>query len=321
MNRQWNELLMDDHQAAEKVIAALERGFEQPAGPEPALVGAAVDFFTIYLEGCHHQKEEKHLFPRLEKRGVPRQAGPLSVMLAEHDRNRELLAEFERMGRSYAKGDRSQLAALRQVFEAYAELMKQHFWKENDILYPMGLRVLTVTDAEEIVAGIIACEDALGADTRTRYYALSTELANQSNVQDLSFDLERHVLACILNTLPVELSFVDADDTVRYFSHENRDKIFARSRSAVGMKVENCHPGKSVHKVKQIISDFRAGLRNSAEFWIDFAGKKVHIRYFAVRDEHKQYLGCLEVVQDITPIQAIVGERRLQDLDQSHSKI
>lgn len=311
MNRQWNELLMDDHQAAEKVIAALERGFQQPAGPEPALVGAAVDFFTIYLEGCHHQKEEKHLFPRLEQRGVPRQGGPLAVMLVEHDRNRELLAEFERLGRAYAKGDRSLLAALRQLFESYAELMKQHFWKENDILYPMGLRVLNADDSEAIVAGIIACEDALGADTRTRYYTLATELANQSQVEDLSTGLDRRVLACILNTLPVELSFVDADDTVQYFSHENLDKIFPRSRSAIGMKVENCHPGKSVHKVKKIISDFRAGERDSAEFWIDFAGKKVHIRYFAVRDDQQQYLGCLEVVQDITPIQAITGEQRL----------
>jgi DUF438 domain-containing protein len=311
MNRQWNELLMDDHRAAEKVIAALERGFAQPEGPQAALIGAAVDFFTVYLEGCHHQKEEKFLFPHLEQRGIPREGGPLAVMLVEHERNRELLAEFERLGRAYAKGDRTQLAALRQVFDAYADLMKQHFWKENDILYPMGLKVLTADDAAEIVAGIEVCERAIGADSRTRYYTLATELARQNRVEDLSVDLNRQVLACILNSLPVELSFVDADDTVRYFSHENHDKIFPRSRSAIGMKVENCHPGKSVHKVQKIIRDFRDGARDAADFWIDFAGKKVLIRYFAVRDEQKQYLGCLEVVQDITPIQAITGERRL----------
>jgi uncharacterized protein len=313
MQRQWNELLMDDHQAAEKVIAALERGFDNGDGPEPALIGAAVEFFTVYLEGCHHQKEEQHLFPLLEARGLPRHGGPLGVMLTEHDENRRLLGEFERLGRGYARGDRAQLEPLKRVFSDYAALMKQHFWKENDILYPMGLRVLGPNDGAHMVAGFEACEQAVGADTRPRYYALATDLANRSRVEDLSVGLDRHVLAAILNTLPVEISFVDADDTVSYFSHENGDKIFPRSRSAIGMKVQNCHPQKSVHLVNQIIAEFRAGTRTSAEFWIDMAQKKVHIRYFPVRDEAGIYLGCLEVVQDIAPIQALTGQRRLLD--------
>ncbi len=313
MERQWNECLMDDHQAAERVIAALEVGFASQGGPKPALVGAAVDFFTQYLEGCHHQKEERYLFPLLESRGVPRQGGPLAVMLAEHEKNRELLREFEGLGRRFAAGEVEQLAQLRDVFSAYAELMKQHFWKENDILFPMGLRVLDAADGQNLLQGFADCEGKLGGDTRHRYHTLAERLAQQSNVQDLSVGLDPDVLACILNTLPVELSFVDANDTVRYFSHENGDKIFPRNRSAIGMKVENCHPQKSVHKVKSIIESFRDGSKNSAEFWIDFASKKVHIRYFAVRDAAGTYLGCLEVVQDITPIQAIAGQKRLLD--------
>jgi DUF438 domain-containing protein len=304
---------MDDHQAAEKVIAALERAFSAGAGPAPALIGAAIDFFTQYLEGCHHQKEEQFLFPRLEARGLPRQGGPLAVMLVEHDKNRALLAEFERLGTQYVAGETTQLQPLKQVFVEYAELMKQHFWKENDILYPMGLRALAPPDGVELIAGFDQCEAKLGSDTRQRYYTLAQRLADESQVQDLSLGLDRQVLACILNTLPVELSFVDANDTVQYFSHENGDKIFPRSRSAIGMKVENCHPQKSVHMVKQIIASFRDGTKNCAEFWIDFAGKKVHIRYFAVRDRHGAYSGCLEVVQDITAIQAISGQKRLLD--------
>jgi len=313
MQRQWNELLMDDHQAAEKVIAALERGFERASGPEPALVGAAIDFFTVYLEGCHHQKEERHLFPQLEARGLPKQGGPLGVMLVEHEENRRLLGEFERLGRAYVEGDTLKLEELRRVFGAYAALMKQHFWKENDILYPMGLRVVTLADQSELIAGFSACEDAVGTDARQRYYALAADLANRSQIEDLSVGLERQVLAAILNTLPVELSFVDADDTVRYFSHENFDKIFPRSRSAIGMKVQDCHPSKSVHLVNQIISDFRAGKRTEAAFWIELGPKKVHIRYYPVRDASGTYLGCLEVVQDIAPIQALTGQRRLLD--------
>ncbi len=313
MTRQWNEFLMDDHQAAEKVIAALEQGFAQAGGPARPLVNAAVDFFTKYLEGCHHQKEEKFLFPRLEQRGIPSHGGPLAVMLHEHEQNRQLLGEFERLGRAYVRGEPDTLPPLREVFEAYSTLMKQHFWKENDILFPMGLRALNPSDASELIAGFVSCEDAIGSDTRHRYHALAQRLAEQSNVEDLSVDLDRQVLACILNSLPVELSFVDADDTVRYFSHENKDKIFPRSRSAIGMNVENCHPKKSVHMVKEIIADFRTGKRDAAEFWIDFADKKVHIRYFPVRDSSGSYLGCLEVVQDIKPIQALTGQRRLLD--------
>ena len=313
MERHWNELLMDDHQAAEKVIAALERGFQSSSGPDPALVGAAIDFFTVYLEGCHHQKEERHLFPLLESRGLPRQGGPLGVMLSEHEENRRLLGQFESIGRAFAKGERDQIEPLKQVFRAYASLMKQHFWKENDILYPMGLRVLRPTDDEALVAGFAECEQAVGADARKRFYTLATDLANRSRVEDLSFGIERGVMAAILNTLPVELSFVDADDTVRYFSHENGDKIFPRSRAAIGMKVQDCHPSKSVHMVNRIIEDFRAGSRSVAEFWLYFAQKKVLIRYYPVRDQAGVYLGCLEVVQDISQIQTLTGQRRLLD--------
>lgn len=192
-------------------------------------------------------------------------------------------------------------------------LMKQHFSKENDVLFPMGLRALSPADATDLVAGFVSCEDALGVDTRHRFHTLAERLAEQSKVEDLSASLDKQVLASILSSLPVELSFVDAEDTVRHFSHENKDKIFARSRSAIGMNVENCHPKKSAHKVKEILADFRAGKRDSAEFWVDFADKNVHIRYFTVRDNQGAYLGCLEVVQDIKPIQALTGQRRLLD--------
>jgi PAS domain S-box-containing protein len=121
------------------------------------------------------------------------------------------------------------------------------------------------------------------------------------------------MLAAILNTLPIELSFVDAQDRVRYFSHENLPKIFGRTRGVIGMPVQQCHPQQSVDRVNAILSDFKAGRRRVAEFWIDLAGRKVHIRYFPVHDPDGRYLGCLETVQDITEIQALTGQRRLLD--------
>ena len=125
-------------------------------------------------------------------------------------------------------------------------------------------------------------------------------------IEELSYE----TIGAMLDALPVEISFVDDDDTVRYFNKEGK-RIFARSRKIIGMKVQRCHPQKSIHKVNQILDDFRNNRRDSAEFWIDLKGRKIYIRYFAVRNDDGKYLGCLEVTQDITDIQKIKGEKRL----------
>lgn len=125
-------------------------------------------------------------------------------------------------------------------------------------------------------------------------------------------NLSKDVLEAVLNTLPVEMSFIDDKDVVRYFN-KNGDRIFLRSRSVLGRKVQDCHPQRSVHKVQQILDEMKEDERDSAEFWIDLTDMKVYIRYFAVRDSDGRYLGCLEVSQDITDIQSITGEKRLLD--------
>jgi len=126
----------------------------------------------------------------------------------------------------------------------------------------------------------------------------------------LTGDLRKEVLDALLETLPVEISFVDESDTVRYFNKDG-NRIFPRPPSVIGRKVQDCHPKKSLHKVNQILEDFKNNRRDVAEFWIDLRGRKVYIRYFAVRDKNRKYLGCLEVTQDITDIKKIEGEKRL----------
>ena len=123
-------------------------------------------------------------------------------------------------------------------------------------------------------------------------------------------ELDKESLDAMMDALPVEISFVDKDDTVRYFN-KNGNRIFPRPPGVIGKKVQNCHPPKSLHKVEQILEDFKNNRRDSAEFWIDLKGMKVYIRYFAVRDKDGNYLGCLEASQDITEIQKIEGEKRL----------
>ena len=123
-------------------------------------------------------------------------------------------------------------------------------------------------------------------------------------------NVDKETLEAILDALPVEFSFIDADDAVRIFNKDG-DRIFPRPRSVIGRNVQDCHPKKSLHKVQQILDEMKVGTRDVAEFWIDHRGMKVHIRYFAVRDGDGVYMGCLEVSQDITELQKIEGEKRL----------
>lgn len=125
-------------------------------------------------------------------------------------------------------------------------------------------------------------------------------------------NLKTEQLERILETLPVDISFVDENDLVRYWNrHETR--TFKRPLSVIGKPVQSCHPKQSIHKVNQIVTDFKEGKRDSAEFWIDLSGKKVYIRYFAVRGKDGTFLGTLEVAQDITGIKKIEGEKRILD--------
>lgn len=119
-------------------------------------------------------------------------------------------------------------------------------------------------------------------------------------------------LADILNTLPVDITFIDKDDNVKYFS-DNRDRVFARTTSVLGRKVQNCHPPQSVDVVEGILQSFKQGKRDFVEFWINLKERLVYIRYFAVRDKEENYLGTLEVTQDITDVKKLEGEKRLLD--------
>ena len=126
-----------------------------------------------------------------------------------------------------------------------------------------------------------------------------------------NFSLE--TLEAIFNALPLDVTFVDETDTVRYYS-KGDDRIFRRTPAVIGRKVQDCHPKESLDKVNQVASNLKSGKRDFAEFWIDLKGRKIYIRYFAVRDKAGKYLGTLEVTQDITDIQKIAGEKRLLDV-------
>jgi len=123
-------------------------------------------------------------------------------------------------------------------------------------------------------------------------------------------NLSNEQLEGILEALPVDISFVDSEDTVRYYNRDGK-RIFMRTPAVIGKRVQNCHPPKSLGPVNQILSEFKSGMRDVAEFWIQMKGRMIFIRYFPVRDREGRYLGCLEVSEDITDIKKLEGEKRL----------
>ncbi len=126
-------------------------------------------------------------------------------------------------------------------------------------------------------------------------------------------NLSTEQLHAIMETLPMEVTFVDADDTVAYFNRLDKEKIFARTRSVIGRKVHKCHPEKSVDTVLKIVEGFKNKTMDKAEFWIDFRDEKILIRYFPVFNDDDEYMGVLEVTQEIAWIQKIKGQKLLLD--------
>ena len=139
---------------------------------------------------------------------------------------------------------------------------------------------------------------------------LRSDHALEGPLQFETGTLSEDEIEAILNTLPVDITFVDKEDRVRYFNKLG-ERIFARTKAVIGRKVQKCHPQKSVHVVNKILDSFKSGKKDAAEFWIPKGDRLVHIRYFAVRGKNGKYLGTMEVTQDIADLKKIEGERRL----------
>jgi uncharacterized protein len=261
----------------------------------------------------HYLRKENILFPYLEKHNF---VGPSSVMWAIHDDVRAGWKTLEALLADAPDEDR-----VAEVFEPLAAAIREMFYKEEHILFPMALEKLSeeewmaIRDQEaEVGYCYVQPGHQWPPDADIQESALPVE--ERGAMGDL-LHLDTGALTAgevnrLLTHLPVDVTYVDAEDTVRYFS-QGRERIFPRSPAIIGRKVQQCHPPASVHRVQRILDDFRAGRRDEAEFWIQIQGKFIHIRYFAVHDGQGEYQGTLEVSQDITHIRTLEGERRLLD--------
>ena len=269
----------------------------------------------------HYVRKENQLFPFLERHGI---TGPPKVMWGVHDEIRRQMKEARAAVEEAPAEELSRKAA------AFARSVIEMVYKENKILFPLAAQTLSRREWVEARMG----EDELGyafvepaapfEAKEPRGGGISLPIvaspaaaseAEPAGKEDALLDLGTGRLSLeqvdmILRVLPVDLSFVDADGFVRYYS-ETAERLFPRTPGAIGRHVENCHPPKSVHMVMEILRAFSAGERDVAEFWIEMGGKFIHIRYYAVRNPKGAYLGCLEVSQDVTGIRALEGQRRL----------
>jgi len=268
-------------------------------------VEALAAFRTLTEVEKHYQRKEHLVFTVLERHGT---TGPSKVMWGKDDEVRELLKSAVA---SLSEEDVSaaELKLLAQaVLEPALGALEGMIYKEEHILLPMAMGLFTESDWGEIFRQSPEYGWCL-VEPGTAYRPPLARPVAQA-VQFPSGTLSFEQLLGLFQTLPVDLTFVDQDDRVAFFS-EGPDRVFARSRAIVGREVKHCHPPKSVHVVERILDDFKAGRQSVAEFWIELHGKFVHIRYFAVRDAAGTYLGTLEVTQDLTRLRALQGERRL----------
>ena len=260
----------------------------------------------------HYQRKEHALFSFLERHGI---TGPSKVMWSKDDDVRGLLKRFNQA----AHDGRSIASVCKEVCRAFGisalGAVEEMIFKEENILLPMAQQTLTENEWAEIWSaspkyGWCLVEPQQGYKPPKSSEASTPAVPADGTIMMPTGNVTVEQLTAVLSTLPLDLTFVDADDRVAFFT-EGPDRIFARSKAIIGRKVQHCHPPSSVDVVDRILDDFRTGRQNVAEFWIDFHAKFVHIRYSAVRDAQGKYLGTVELTQDIAPLRALQGERRL----------
>lgn len=321
---------------------ALERHMEKSIKPvlnelkqtdSPGLRKKLLEEYTkLYEVDKHYLRKENLLFPFLEKYGI---TAPPKVMWGVDDEIREDIKNVLAMLRD----DESKAEVLVEKAEAAMGRVSEMIFKEENILFPMAMDTLNEDEWMKIAResselGYCLYEPKkewkparVNVEEKTKMESTkdSETEAKEPDGDDrawgtqengggyIAFEtgvLSQRELEAMLNTLPVDITFVDKDGIVKYFS-QGTERIFPRTKAVIGRTVTNCHPPASVHIVEKIVEDLKSGKKDHEDFWIKMKGMYVLIRYFAVRDRNGEFVGVLEFTQNIAPLKEIEGEKRL----------
>jgi len=311
--------LMQENNELEIKLNGIKKDIKQFKDNKEYLQKILLEKFTELLQfEDHYVKKENILFPFLEKNWEHYRA--INVMWSLHDDTRKKLKQVIKA----LQDDNSQLTDLHKLFGEYFFLSFGMIYKENYIVYPVAFETIAekdwqemhkqsfeysfpFVDAPEEVANININEE------NTKSIKFDEKLKFKTETGELSLDQ----IQFLLNALPVDITFVDENDEVRYFSRPD-ERFFPRSPAIIGRKVQNCHPPESVHIIEKILTSFKNNKKDNAKFWIQLKGKFILIQYFALRNDKGEYKGILEVSQDITDIKKLEGEKRLLDWEQNN---
>ncbi|NLY63002.1 MAG: DUF438 domain-containing protein [Erysipelothrix sp.] len=264
----------------------------------------------------HYTRKENTFFPLMEKNGL---TAPPKVMWAVDDDIRLLIKNFK-----LAIENKDTEDLLTNYLEMEKDIIDM-ISKEEDILIPMVLDIFTeddwlqiAEDSIEIGYCIVAPEEKwrpsrVNFVEQFRYDQELEKAEAEKNSNNIHFDigfLNKLELEHILNSLPIDMTFIDANDTVKYFN-QAEERFFARTKSVIGRTVQNCHPPHSVNTVERILNDFKDGTKDTESFWLPIGDAFIHISYYAIRDKDNTYLGTLEVSQNIAPLKALEGSKKL----------
>lgn len=255
----------------------------------------------------HYSKKENLLFPYMEKYGI---TAPPKVMWGVDD---EIRADLKMIASDLSYGCMND--EIKQGIEDAIKRVNEMIFKEENIMLPMLLDVMTQDEWKKVyddsgeIGHMLRWVPEWKPDLEAKE-EIKEEIAEPGSITLPSGVFNAHELTYMLNSLPFDITFVGKDDTVKYFS-QSSERIFPRTTTIIGRNVSNCHPPASVHIVEGIVEDLKSGKKDHEDFWIKMKDKYVYIRYFAVRDDKGEYLGVVEVSQDIKPIQEITGEKRL----------
>jgi uncharacterized protein len=303
--------LLEENSAAEKLMNEIEQllkiietaAVKDTTAHYTARLGELID--SLSEINLHYLKKENQLFPQLEAHGL---TAPPQVMWAIHDDIRALIKKVKQLQADSSLADT--VTATRELLTAIRDMI----YKENHVLLPLTLDTLSESEWIKVKAGEAEIGYAWIEPEEwgpTPEAAEATEaIAQVGNIRLDTGSLTADQINMMLTHLPVDLTFVNENDEVAYYS-QGKERIFARSPGIIGRNVQKCHPPKSVHIVNQILAKMKSGEKNQADFWIQMGGRFIYIRYFAVRDAVGNYKGCLEVSQDVTAIRGLEGERRL----------